>query len=52
MDMRITIPLADDRLSPQQIVDSGGGELQAGRHGAIRAVSTLYRALAEYLLNL
>jgi predicted Fe-Mo cluster-binding NifX family protein len=38
-------------LAPRQIIDSGEWEPEAGRHCAILAVSTLYRALADYLLK-
>jgi nitrogen fixation NifU-like protein len=38
-------------LAPKQIIDSGQCAPEAGRHCAILAVSTLYRALADYLLK-
>ena len=54
-----TAELAEGRLvidalgiSPRQVLDETQGELQdEGRHCAILAVSTLYKALADYLLQ-
>ena len=37
-------------ISAGEIIRSGECEPQAGRHCAILAVSTLYRAIADYLL--
>lgn len=38
-------------ISPGEIINSGECEPEAGRHCAILAVSTLYRAIADYLLK-
>ena len=38
-------------ISPRQIIDSLKGLPESGRHCAILAVSTLYRAIADYLLQ-
>jgi NifU-like protein involved in Fe-S cluster formation len=38
-------------ISPREIVDSRECLPEEGRHCAILAVSTLYRAIANYLLN-
>ncbi|OPZ31444.1 MAG: NifU-like protein [Lentisphaerae bacterium ADurb.BinA184] len=38
-------------ISPGEIIRSGECEPEAGRHCAILAVSTLYRAIADYLLT-
>lgn len=37
-------------ISAGEIIRSGECELESGRHCAILAVSTLYRAIADYLL--
>lgn len=40
------------RINPRQVIDEVGGELsEDGRHCAILAVSTLYKAIADYLLQ-
>jgi len=39
------------RISPGDIIDSVQGLTEQGRHCAILAVSTLYRAIADYLLK-
>jgi NifU-like protein involved in Fe-S cluster formation len=40
------------RISPAQVIDELCGELpEEGRHCAILAVSTLYKAIADYLLQ-
>lgn len=38
-------------ISAGEIIKSGECEPEAGRHCAILAVSTLYRAIADYLLK-
>jgi nitrogen fixation NifU-like protein len=38
-------------VAPRHIIDSGECLPEAGRHCAILAVSTLYRALADYLMH-
>ena len=38
-------------ISPKEIIDSGECEPEQGRHCAILAVSTFYRAVADYLLK-
>ncbi|NCA81575.1 MAG: hypothetical protein EOM72_02340 [Opitutae bacterium] len=38
-------------ISPRQIINAGAGLPKAGKHCAILAVSTLYRAIADYLLE-
>jgi len=38
-------------INPRQIIDSLEGLTEQGRHCAILAVSTLYRAIADYLLK-
>jgi nitrogen fixation protein NifU and related proteins len=38
-------------ISAGQLIRSGACEPEAGRHCAILAVSTLYRAIADYLLK-
>jgi nitrogen fixation NifU-like protein len=38
-------------ISAGEIIKSGDCEAEEGRHCAILAVSTLYRALADYLLK-
>lgn len=38
-------------ISPGEIIKSGECEPEEGRHCAILAVSTLYRAIADYLLQ-
>jgi len=37
-------------INPKQIIDSGECAVEGGRHCAILAVTTLYRAIANYLL--
>ncbi len=38
-------------ISPREIINSLGQLSEEGRHCAILAVSTLYRAIADYLLS-
>ena len=38
-------------INPVEIINSGECQPDAGRHCAILAVSTLYRAIADYLLK-
>jgi len=38
-------------ISPREIIDAHDGLPEKGRHCAILAVSTLYRAIASYLLD-
>lgn len=38
-------------IDPAEIINSGECEPEEGRHCAILAVSTLYRAIADYLLQ-
>ena len=38
-------------ISPRQIIDAEENLPKAGKHCAILAVSTLYRAIADYLLE-
>lgn len=38
-------------ISPREIIDAAESLPEKGRHCAILAVSTLYRAIAAYLLN-
>jgi nitrogen fixation NifU-like protein len=38
-------------ISPREVIDSLGQLSEEGRHCAILAVSTLYRALADYLMS-
>lgn len=38
-------------INPKQIIDSVDDMSEQGRHCAILAVSTLYRAIADYLLK-
>ena len=37
-------------INPREIIDTQKGLSEEGRHCAILAVSTLYRAIADYLL--
>jgi len=38
-------------ISPREVIDSLGKLSEEGRHCAILAVSTLYRAIADYLMS-
>jgi nitrogen fixation NifU-like protein len=38
-------------ISPREVIDSLGRLSEEGRHCAILAVSTLYRAIADYLMS-